>query len=71
MTGLNQPHVVVDISPAGSVTVDAKCFQGSNCAKATEQIEIVLGGGGKKSKKKKPEFFVPAAGGQQKNKLTF
>lgn len=66
----NQPHVVVDISPAGSVTVDAKCFQGSNCAKATEQIEIVLGGGGKKTKKKKPEYHAPA-GAKQTNKLTF
>lgn len=70
MTAMNKPHVVVDISPAGSVSVDAKCFQGSDCAKATEQIEIVLGGGGRKTKKKKPEFHAPA-GARQANKLTF
>lgn len=65
-----QPHVVIDISPAGSVTVDAKCFSGTGCAKATEQIEIVLGGGGARTKKKKPEFHAPA-GGRQSAKLTF
>lgn len=65
-----QPHVIVEISAAGSVTVDAKCFTGSGCAKATEQIEIVLGGGGRKTKKKKPEAFSPA-GAKQSAKLTF
>ena len=67
----NQPHIVVDISPAGSVTIDAKCFSGSGCGKATEQIEIVLGGGAAKRSKKKPEFYAPAAGGKVGTKLTF
>ena len=67
---MNQPHIVVEISPAGSVTVDAKCFTGSGCGKATEQIEIVLGGAAKKTKKKKPEAFSPA-GAKQSAKLTF
>lgn len=71
MTAMNQPHIVVDVSPSGSVTVDAKCFSGSGCGKATEQIEIVLGGGASKTKKKKPEFHAPAAGGKATNKLTF
>lgn len=67
---MNKPHVVVDISPAGSVTVDAKCFTGTGCAKATEQIEQVLGGGQVK-RKKKPEYHAPAATGKQQNKLVF
>jgi hypothetical protein len=67
---LNKPHVVVEISPAGSISIDAKCFSGSGCAKATEQIEIVLGGGASKTKKKKPEFHAPA-GGKQTTKMAF
>jgi hypothetical protein len=66
----NTPQVVITISPAGSVTVDAQCFTGSGCAKATEQIEIVLGGAAKKTKKKKPEAFSPQ-GVKQDAKLTF
>ncbi len=50
--------LVVSISPAGSVNIDAKGFQGVGCADATERLEVVLGGGAApKSKKKKPEFF--------------
>lgn len=51
-------QVVVEITPAGSIKVDAKGFKGQGCQKATEQIEIALGGAGVKSKKKKPEFFA-------------
>jgi hypothetical protein len=65
-----QPQLVIEISPAGSVTIDAQCFVGANCAKATEQIEIALGGTGKKKTTKKPEFFRNA-GGKQTTKMTF
>lgn len=65
-----KPQIVLEISPAGSITVDAQCFVGANCAKATEQLEIVLGGGAPRKSKKKPEFFS-TAGGKQTNKLTF
>lgn len=65
-----QPQIVLEISPAGSVTVDAQCFVGANCAKATEQIEIVLGGQGAKKSKKKPEFFKQS-GGKPVIKQTF
>lgn len=55
-------QVIIDISPAGTVNIDAVGFKGQGCAKATEQIEIVLGGQAAK-KKKKPDFFAPAGGG--------
>jgi hypothetical protein len=55
-------QIIIDISPAGSVKVDAQGFNGVGCAKATEMIEIAIGGAGAKKSKKKPEYFVP--GGQ-------
>lgn len=51
-------QIFVDITPAGSVTVEAKGFKGKGCDKATEQIEIALGGAGAKKKTKKPDFFA-------------
>lgn len=62
-------QVIIDISAAGSVQIDAIGFKGKGCAKATEQIEVVLGGK-PAAKKKKPEFFSPAGGGT-KIKQTF
>ena len=62
--------IVIDISPAGSVKIDAQGFQGSGCAKATEQLEIVLGGGTAK-KKTKPEFNMPAATNSQHTRQGF
>jgi hypothetical protein len=56
--------ITIDISPAGTVKVEAHGFQGKGCAEATEQIEIVLGGQAKKTKKKKPEFFASPSTGQ-------
>lgn len=52
------PQIVVEVSPAGSIKIDAQGFTGGACAKATEQLEVVLGGAAPKSKKKKPEFFA-------------
>ena len=66
-----KPQIVIDISAAGSVTVDAKCFTGPGCAKATEQIEIVLGGGASRKKTKKPEFFAPASSAKAGIKQAF
>lgn len=66
-----KPQIVIDVSPAGSVKIEGKCFQGSACAKATEQIEVVLGGGVSKTRKKKPEFFAPAASGKATAKQAF
>jgi hypothetical protein len=64
-------QIIIDISPAGSVQIDAQGFKGNSCAKATEQIELVLGAGAqKKSDTKKPEFYAPNTTGQT-NKLTF
>ena len=62
--------ITVDISPAGSVKIETSGFNGVGCAKATEQIEIVLGGAGRKTKKKKPEFFA-SPNTKAGNKLTF
>lgn len=56
--------ITVDISPAGSVKIDAAGFKGKGCAEATEVIEIAIGGGAVKSKKKKPEFFASPSTGQ-------
>lgn len=63
-------QVIIDITPAGTVTVDAQGFKGVGCDKATESIEIALGGAGAKSKKKKPEAFQHPSTATQ-NKLTF
>ncbi len=63
-------QVIIDISAAGSVQIDAIGFKGKGCAKATEQIEVVLGGKPAAKKKKKPEFFAPSGGGT-KIKQTF
>lgn len=61
-------QVVVEISPSGSIKVDAQGFKSNECDKATEHIEIALGGVA--TKKKKPEYFQPA-GTSASNKLTF
>jgi len=63
-------EIVIDISPAGSVSVEANGFKGKGCAKATEQIELVLGGQGGRKRKEKPEYFAPT-GSNTKNKLAF
>ena len=62
-------QVVIDISRAGVVTIDAQGYQGTSCANATEQLELVLGGGAKK-RETKPEYHMPA-GQHGNNKLTF
>ena len=63
-------QVVIDITPAGSVKVEAQGFNGVGCDKATEMIEIAIGGAGAKKKTKKPEYYVP--GGQSNhNKNVF
>lgn len=63
-------QIVIDITPAGSVKVDAQGFKGVGCDKATEMIEIAIGGAGARKKTKKPDYFVP--GGQSnQNKNVF
>lgn len=57
-------QIVIDISPAGSVKIDAVGFKGQGCSIATKQIEIALGGAKAGGKKKKPEFFQPSGSGQ-------
>lgn len=61
---MSQPTLVIDISPSGNVQIDAQGFQGNSCAKATEQIELVLGGANKK-RSEKPEFFAPNTMGNE------
>lgn len=67
---MSQKQLIVDISPTGSVKVEALGFNGVGCTDATQQIEIALGGAGPKVTKKKPEYFQPA-GSATKNRLTF
>ena len=52
-----QKQVVIDISAAGSVKIDVVGCTGEECAKATADIELVLGG--QATQAKKPEFFQP------------
>ncbi len=64
-------QIVIEVSPAGSIKIEANNFVGGACAKATEQLEIVLGGhGGKKKTDYKPEFSMPATTGVE-NHRTF
>ena len=52
-------QVVVTVTPAGSVKIDAIGFKGGACEKATEQLHVVLGGNAQAgSKKRKPDFFA-------------
>lgn len=62
-------QVIVTVTPAGSVKIDAVGFKGGACEKATEQLHVVLGGGGATSdKKRKPDFFA-VTGNKASNKL--
>lgn len=63
-------EIIVDISPAGTVTVDVTGFTGKGCTKATEQLELVIGGLGGKKRKEKPEYHAPT-GTNSKTKLVF
>ena len=55
-------RIDIHISVAGTVNVDMINFEGSGCAEASEQIEILLGGqGAKKTRKTKDEFYDNAA----------
>lgn len=58
-----EKNIVIDISPAGTVKIEANGFNGCGCTEATEQIELVLGGGTKKTTPK-PEMYNPAANAQ-------
>lgn len=58
--------IAVDISPAGTVVIEANGFRGAGCEKATEQLELVLGGGAAK-KDRKPEYSLPNTNMQQNN----
>ena len=52
-------QVIVTITPAGTVKIDAVGFKGNACEKATEQLHAVLGGGTQAgTKKRKPDFFA-------------
>ena len=53
-----EKNIVISITPAGSVNIEANGFQGCGCTEATEKIELVLGGGQKKTPK--PEMYAPA-----------
>ena len=53
--------ITVTIAPDGSTKVDVDGMQGSSCATATHEIELVLGGQGKR--KEKPEWSLPDVAG--------
>lgn len=63
-------QVIVDISPAGNVKIEAANFQGVGCDKATEAIELALGGNAPKKKTPKPERYA-SAGVKAGNKNCF
>jgi hypothetical protein len=56
---MSQKQLVIDITPAGSVKIEAVGCTGDECVKASEPLEIVLGGVSKRQEK--PEFYAPAA----------
>ncbi len=63
--------ITVNITPSGTVSIDASGFRGTSCEEATASLEIVLGGGIAK-KKHKPERSMPASSvGQKVNQQTF
>lgn len=61
--------LTINISPVGKVEIEADGFTGSSCAKASEQIEIMLNGETSKKKTYKPEFSMPSV--TDSTKLTF
>lgn len=63
-------QLVIEISAAGSVSIDAQGFNGQGCEKATQAIEIAINGEAVKSKKKKPEYYA-GSGGKAVTKQTF
>ena len=64
-------QLVIDISPAGTVSIEANGYEGNACSMATQQLEIVIGGhAAKKKTDYKPEFSMPASTNQV-NKSTF
>jgi hypothetical protein len=62
--------IIIDISPAGASKVEAEGFQGTGCAVATRELELVLGGGAVK-RKEKPEYYQPPVSTGVNGKLTF
>ena len=40
---MEQPRIVVDVTPDGQVKLDALCFQGSACQQATQALTARLG----------------------------
>lgn len=63
-------QVIIDISAAGSIKIDALGFNGQGCEKATEMIEVAIGGEAAKNKKRKPEYYA-GSGGSTGIKQTF
>ncbi len=66
---MNTETIMVNVSPAGSVKIEASGFRGQSCEKATQQLEVVLGGGVKRTRK--PEYSLPPTNTAQSIKRTF
>jgi hypothetical protein len=63
--------IVVEVTAAGNVKIEAQGFKGRACSTETRDLELVLGGGtAKKDTKYKPEFSMPA-GNRNSVKSTF
>ena len=62
--------IIIDISPAGASKIEAQGFQGTGCAIATREMELVLGGGSVK-RKEKPEYYSPPVATDNRGNLTF
>ena len=54
----------IDISPDGTVKIEAIGYKGNACEAATKEIEAILGGQ-IKSKVRKPEFYQTVAATQK------
>jgi hypothetical protein len=47
-------HIIVEVAPDGSITIDSQGFKGAECEKATKFLEESLGVVA--SNKRKPEY---------------
>ena len=55
MKGIKKKEIEVIVDPQGGVSIEAVCFKGSDCEKATEFLEKALGK--TINRKRKAEFY--------------
>lgn len=66
----NTETIVVNISPAGNVVIDAQGFRGKSCENATQHLELALGAG-TATRSRKPDYSLPPNNTTQGIQRTF